>query len=150
MNINIAKALITNELNKHGLTDYTFKYNKSKSINGVCFYRMKRIELSSVYVKLNSFDRIYNTILHEVCHALDYRANPDIKMSHGETWKALCKKLGCNGNIVSQGSVRAEFKHLYQCTECNAEIGSYRLLKNIDKKFHKKCGKIKGKMIKVK
>ena len=50
----------------------------------------------------NSFLEI---IRHEYAHAVNYIINKDNSDAHGPKWKALCKKVGCSGEIhVIEGS----------------------------------------------
>jgi len=146
MDLNIAESLVKNELSKHDLKGYSFEWLCSKRVNGQCFYVSKIIKLSKTYVELNNFNNVYDTILHEIAHALAWKKGNDD--GHGQYWKAICKNIGCSGKRLRTGSIKAEYKHNYQCEKCKQNIGTYRKLKNIDNIFHKICGK-EGKLKKI-
>ncbi|MEI7632519.1 MAG: SprT-like domain-containing protein [bacterium] len=65
-----ARELARNEMDKNGLNDWHFAFDKSVSRFGVCNYNTKTIKLSLHLTFLNDADRVKSTILHEIAHAL--------------------------------------------------------------------------------
>lgn len=84
----LAKKLMSNypELKYWNVT-----FNNRKRAFGVCNYRKHQIELSSLLVPAMTENAIQNTIIHEIAHALTPGHN------HDSIWKAMCIKLGGNG-----------------------------------------------------
>ena len=145
MNLKIAQALVLNELNKHNLNEYTFEFSRAKRTKGQCWYIQKVIKLSKSYVELNSFQVVYNTILHEIAHALTYKKYN--VLGHNRIWKKVCYEIGCNGERINKDAIN-EYNYFYKCQKCGHIIGTYRKLKNVGNKFHKNCGS-EGRIIKV-
>ena len=65
-----AAALARELLTTHGLTGWSFRFNRSRVNMGVCKYGLRLIELSAFFVDRNSEQVIRDTLLHEVAHAL--------------------------------------------------------------------------------
>lgn len=82
-------------LKKHGLTEWTFSFDRAKTRAGVCHYRSKTIALSVYYVKspLTTREHITDTLLHELAHAL----TPG--HTHDAIWKAKAIELGSSGDV---------------------------------------------------
>ena len=84
-----AARLARRLLAEHGLTGWTFAFNRRKRSLGLCRYGERRIELSVHLVDLNSDEEVLDTLLHEIAHAL---CGP--KAGHGAGWRARCLELG--------------------------------------------------------
>lgn len=65
---------------------------------GRCSYRTRLIELNIDHVKLDSFECVKDTLLHECAHALCgvVRRRDGKRSHHGKEWKAWARRLGCN------------------------------------------------------
>ena len=89
-------VILSNELlRKHSeLNLWKVSLNKRKSAFGVCNYTDKEIQLSSVLVPSMTDKAIFETIVHEIAHALTPRHG------HDYFWKRKCVELGGNGNRV--------------------------------------------------
>lgn len=85
-----AKALVL--MNKHGLSDWTFQWDRRKKGFGFCRPGSKLISLSANLVSLNDEAQVTDTILHEIAHALDWVRNR--KMGHDWSWKRICVEIG--------------------------------------------------------
>ncbi len=90
MEIDKAMSLARKQLEKNNLFDWQIEMSK-RFINvfGQCRYQEKTIVLSEQLVKLNDEDRVLNTILHEIAHALVGRGN-----GHNWKWKMKCTEIG--------------------------------------------------------
>lgn len=92
MNIQEAIELAEAILSQHSvLCDWTVVSNRRKKAFGVCSYRKKEIQLSSIVVPYMTNEAIKDTILHEIAHALCPR------QYHNHVWRAKCIELGGNG-----------------------------------------------------
>ncbi|MXX07831.1 MAG: SprT family zinc-dependent metalloprotease [Gammaproteobacteria bacterium] len=76
-------------MDRHGLTDWSFRFNDAEKKLGVCRYREKRILLSRGHAANGARDQVTDTILHEIAHAL---AGP--RAGHGSDWKTVARQLG--------------------------------------------------------
>lgn len=85
-----AKALVL--MNKHGLSDWTFQWDRKKKGFGYCRPSTKTISLSANLTQLNGEEEVTDTILHEIAHALDWVRNK--KMGHDWSWKKICIEIG--------------------------------------------------------
>jgi predicted SprT family Zn-dependent metalloprotease len=78
-------------MDEHKLTGWRLHFDDARRRFGRCAYRAKQINLSRVLVKLNSEEKVRDTILHEIAHAL---AGPGV--GHGQKWKVAAMSVGCN------------------------------------------------------
>lgn len=76
-------------MDRHGLADWSFRFNDAEKKLGVCRYREKRILLSRAHAVQGAPNQVTDTILHEIAHAL---AGPDA--GHGPAWKVIARTLG--------------------------------------------------------
>ena len=76
-------------MDRHGLADWSIRFNDAEKKLGVCRYREKRIELSRRHAVNGAPEQVTDTILHEIAHAL---AGPEA--GHGPEWKAVARQLG--------------------------------------------------------
>ena len=87
-----ARQLARNEMDKNGLKDWHFTFDKSVSRFGVCRYTDKTIGLSLHLTSLNNTDRVKDTILHEIAHALVGHGQ-----GHNNVWRTQAIQLGNSG-----------------------------------------------------
>jgi predicted SprT family Zn-dependent metalloprotease len=111
------------EMEKHGLRGWTFGWANTKRRLGACKYRVKRIEISKFYALHNPLEKVFDTLLHEIAHAL---AGP--KARHGPVWKAVALRIGAtpracdtsHETIVTPGDWQAI------CSACQKTFHRYR------------------------
>ena len=84
MDLHEVESIAKQELLKHGLTTWSFAWAKTKRRQGVCKYRSRRIEIAEYYARHNPREKVLDTLMHEIAHAL---AGP--KAGHGPAWKAV-------------------------------------------------------------
>lgn len=113
----LAKKLIA----KH-CTEFVFKWDNAKCRFGQCNHYKKEISLSKKLVKINSEERVKDTILHEIAHALTPGNN------HNKIWKAKCLSLGGNGEIYislkKTNTITPKYK--YECPNCGKKIFQHK------------------------
>lgn len=99
----LAKAarLARELMNKHGLENIRFKWSRMKKAYGCCHtiriggkYAIDYISLSKVLTPLSPDEKVKDTILHEIAHALDALRNNNV--GHGHTWKRICREIGAD------------------------------------------------------
>jgi predicted SprT family Zn-dependent metalloprotease len=88
MNLYAARDLAISLLRRHGLDEWTFRFDHARRRFGACRYGQKTITLSRYLTFLNSDEQVRDTILHEIAHAL---APGD---GHGAKWKRKCREIG--------------------------------------------------------
>lgn len=135
--------------------DYSLNPRLSRAI-GRCKSRINRrtnerscfqIELSEdifkAYAKENKIDKIKNTILHEMCHAL-----PDGN-NHGYQWKHYAKIVGKKGNQIITVTAEVDeviksvktskYKYSIVCNSCGATYNYSRKPKIANNLSNCKC-----------
>lgn len=123
MDLQDLEAIAEMELRKHGLNFWSFGLAKTKRRQGVCKFRDRRIEIAEYYARHNSREKVLDTLLHEIAHAL---AGP--QAGHGPVWKAIAHELGatpqacdtCVDTVVMPGDWQAT------CEACNKTFHKYK------------------------
>jgi len=104
-------------MNKHGLTQWSVRFIRSKSVAGLCWTTrwhadptcsFGRIELSWDFFEVFEDHDIMEVIRHEIAHALtkdEYitiqtgaRKGRKRRVVHGKTWKANARRIGAKGD----------------------------------------------------
>lgn len=89
MNLEKAEQKARSLLLKHGLIDWTFRFDRAKNRFGCCRCHTKEISLSRYLTELNSEKTVTETILHEIAHALVGHKN-----GHNAIWKEKVMAIG--------------------------------------------------------
>ena len=115
-------------MREHGLTDYTFKWDKAVRRFGSCNGRTKVITLSRPMTQHETNERrVINTILHEIAHGLDYRNRG--YSNHDSEWKRVARSIGCSGDRCgsSSGVDKSQFmKWVATCIRLGCPYGGWR------------------------
>ena len=134
-----AAKLAKELMSRHGVTGWTFGFNRGKRTMGLCRYKEKRIELSYHFVIRNVAEEVRDVILHEIAHALAGHA-----AGHGPKWRARCREIGarperCGKATMPVGRWAAKCSactqlftrhrrplrgRTYSCGKCGPERGS--------------------------
>jgi len=131
--LNMAKDL----LKKYNLHNWTVQYvdrnnildkssNNSYDVFGKTDYNAMTISLSSeltLYEK--DMNRITNTILHEIAHAIDYEKRGF--SDHGTEWQEIAKSIGCNANQQTSNKTLDQeklYKYKAVCNNCGTKYFS--------------------------
>lgn len=138
MKLEKVRNIVIELMKEHGLTGYVFKWNNSVRYFGVHSGRLKYIKLSRpLTLHESDNERIVNTILHEIAHALDYKNRG--YSCHDNEWKRIARSIGCDGQRCSSlgGVDMSEFmKWVVSCPVCDFKY--YRARKS---KKTQACGK---------
>lgn len=93
MEMHKVKELVETALTTHGLVGWTFKSSTALGYAGQCRYLKKEIAISVPWARALSDEKIMDTILHEVAHALKMtRGLPGT--GHGKEWKKVAREVG--------------------------------------------------------
>lgn len=76
-------------MQEHGLFGWKFKYSNSRRKLGLCKYNRKHIVLSKPHVIHGDLGDVFDTVRHEIAHALVGSAH-----GHDEVWQAKAVELG--------------------------------------------------------
>jgi len=108
-------------MDEHSLYDYKFEWMNAVRTFGNCNGTKKIIRLSIPLTKYETNnERIINTILHEIAHAIDY--NERGYSAHDSTWRKIAKNIGCTGERCSSSSGvdKSKFmKWVVKCPSCD-------------------------------
>jgi len=107
---------------------------------GRCSYGSREIELGEKFILHATDAQILDTILHEIAHALVGRGH-----GHGETWKAMARKVGATPKSRSK-SVGIEPRWIAVCGECGLKYYLNVLLKKSQDKYVCGCAKKRRKL----
>jgi len=94
MNLRKARKLAIHLMSEHGAIarGYTFEFNNSKRVAGICSYSKRTVELSKPLTLLADEADVRKTILHEIAHVLCPHHG------HDNIWKQKLLEIGGNGN----------------------------------------------------
>ncbi|WNM69019.1 SprT-like protease [Mycobacterium Phage TribleTrouble] len=92
MSMTEARKIATALIAEHGLTGWSVTFDNARRRAGVCRYRERVIGLSKPLMAQRSYADTWQTITHEIAHAL-------VGHSHGHdaVWAAKHRSLGGNG-----------------------------------------------------
>lgn len=126
---------------KHGLLDkgWYFEFDNAVKRFGVCKFRSKCISLSKKMCELNGVDKVKDTILHEIAHAIAGH-----KAGHGSEWKKICVQIGAKPERCynSDETNMVELKYYAVCGACGAVHQKARLkLKHVRRSCKCQTGK---------
>ena len=114
--------------------NFKFKFGRMKTQLGTCNHSTKTIKLSQYFVKELDEDRVRNTILHEIAHALTQGHN------HDRVWQNKAIALGCSGERTAcLEPPKTKGRMVYKCPICQTKSYAYRKLKR--KRACKHCCK---------
>jgi predicted SprT family Zn-dependent metalloprotease len=130
MELKPAQNLAVSLMNRHGLLDkgWCFEFDNAVKRFGVCRFRRKTIGLSAKLTTLNNEEKVKDTILHEIAHAIaGYDAG------HGIEWKRVCERIGAKPercyNVAETNVV--ELKYYAKCGACGKEHQKARLVNKL-------------------
>ena len=75
-------------MDRHGMEQWTLRFNTAQKKLGECRPQQQRILLSRAHAVNGPPDQVTDTILHEIAHAL---AGPAAR--HGPAWKSIARRL---------------------------------------------------------
>ena len=125
--LNLARS----EMDKNGLIDWKLDLDNAKVRAGACFFREKKISFSRNFIKNSNDLEIYDTILHEIAHAL---VGPE--HGHGIVWKNMAKRLGCSAKRCHSLEF-SDYKWIRYCKNSCWEQKTHRRKSNL---ICRKCG----------
>ena len=120
-------------MTQHGLIQkgWKFEWNKRKNNFGLCNEKKKAISLSLMTIPFVNVEKIKDTVLHEIAHALVGVSN-----QHNNVWRNCAIKIGSKGercdsivnNIISEEHkekrdiIVKKNAIIYECKVCKNEL----------------------------
>jgi predicted SprT family Zn-dependent metalloprotease len=142
MELSEAQEVATRLIELHGLSGWTFRFNRNKRRLGVCKQDSKQIELSEHYVIRNSSEHVIDTILHELAHAL-----VGTEHGHDDVWKDMCIRLGCTPNSCSNTAIMPEGYWQARCPGCHSTFTRHRRPRRLRGRYCVACGPDNGQLV---
>lgn len=124
MDILKAKTIAEDMMKYHGLykNGWTFKFDRAVRRLGVCKYKVKQISLSEKLTAINHEESVFDTILHEIAHALLGSG-----YGHSMAWKKKAQEIGCSGlRTAGKDHISLEKKWVLFDMSLNKETGLKR------------------------
>lgn len=95
MEMDKVRELTETAMATHGLVGWTYGTSTALGFAGKCQPGKKRIVMSVPWCRAFTDEKIMDTILHEVAHALKFTRGVS-GTSHGAEWKKIARELGAN------------------------------------------------------
>lgn len=122
MEIRKAEMIARDLMNFYRLESWHFKFSNALSYFGYCYWNRKLITLSKNLVSMNSEEKVIDTILHEIAHALAPRY-----VNHGKEWKQIAQAIGCPPIRCYDKTVMTPAKrYIGICPKCGYTINRHR------------------------
>lgn len=125
MNLRTAERMIRAMMDSHGLTDWKISWTRAKKTHGLCNYSTRTLSFSAVAFGLISQEDAYETVLHEIAHALAGHT-----AGHGPRWVAEYRRIGGKGgqyvSKVASAAVAAQAAWQGKCPKCPKVTAQHR------------------------
>ena len=145
MNLHEAEQMARSIIREQLDADWSFRWNNRKRAFGVCHYRKKTIQLSTVLTATEPEHKVRDTVLHEVAHAL---AGASAK--HGPRWREMARAVGATPRACATPTVTPQYawviKHGDQVVKGYFNRPSRRVQANIPNMWVKGRPETKGQL----
>lgn len=84
-----ARSVARELMDTHGLSEWSFRFDRARRRAGSCIHATRTITLSAPLVRLYDEPVVVGVILHEIAHALVGPAH-----QHDQAWKATARRIG--------------------------------------------------------
>lgn len=130
---------------QHGLSGWGFGFGRGKRTLGTTRVRpgatTGTIRLSRHLVRAGSEDRVQETLLHEIAHAVAFVRHGRAALNHGPLWRRVARELGIPPEATCKGPPVASPSHVLVCRRCGHRVGLYRRPKHPPAAYrHRGCG----------
>lgn len=139
MNPHDAQTIALDLLRHHGLAHWQFRFNRRKRTLGLCYYDLKRIELSLHFVLQNDEAAVRDTVLHEIAHALAGQA-----AAHGPRWQEMCVRIGARPERCDRTASMPAGRWRAVCPGCGKAFHRYKRPQRNARYACRSCGPERG------
>ncbi len=122
MNHSEAQSLALELMNQHGVSHWTFRFDRALRRFGYCRYQPKVISLSYELVGANDVVEVKDVILHEIAHAIVGPGN-----GHNYVWRQAARRIGARGTRCYPEHVQGvQKKWIGNCPNCGKVFYCHR------------------------
>lgn len=119
-------------MDKHGLLDWDIALNNRKRGLGLASGKKHRIELSRYMLRFAQDETIYDTMLHEIAHAIDYKERGQFR--HDWHWKRIALRIGARPDRLADDNIYHEnikqmSRYSLVCDKCGRVSPMHRKIK---------------------
>lgn len=121
-----AQKLAEDLMAKHLTPNWTFQFDNAKVRFGLCEWSKKRISISKHLTELNDEEKVRDTILHEIAHALAPK-----RAGHNRQWVYQCLAVGAKPQRCYSSSqvLQPERTLLATCPNCERSVKRHRRMR---------------------
>ncbi|MFC7878147.1 SprT-like domain-containing protein [Isoptericola sp. NPDC057391] len=106
-----AASLARGLMAEHGLSGWTFRFDRARRRAGLCRYDRREISLSGPLAELYDEADVREVVLHEIAHAL-----AGARHGHDAVWRATARSIGSTGRrVVREGTPEVEGDWVGRC-----------------------------------
>ena len=135
-----ALALARQQLDSHGLPDWSARLDHARQRCGSCHFQRREITLSRHFVGLNDAAEVEATILHEIAHAL-----AGAHAGHGREWQQIAKQIGAPSHTTNASARMPPPPWGLRCTQCARIVAMrHRRSLKLDRIRCRYCGIAQG------
>lgn len=138
-----AEVLARNLMREHGLIHtsidrpvWRFEFDTAVKRFGCCHHSARKITLSRALVRLNAIEKVTDTILHEIAHALVGGGH-----GHNHVWKRKCIEIGARP-VRCYDTATTETVQLRYRTQCCAANTTSKAKRPTGCFTCRKCGQV--------
>jgi predicted SprT family Zn-dependent metalloprotease len=130
MQIDDAAKILVQLLKRHGLHNTAIQFDRAKRRLGCFKWTTGRpegiISLSRYFVTLNDEQRVCQTMLHEIAHALNWKRYGGT--GHDARWKSIAIEIGAPPDRCFEDGTVAKPKGQFvgNCRDCGSELSMFR------------------------
>lgn len=130
---------------RHGLTGWAFGFGYGRRTLGSTRVAggadRGTLRISRHLLTHGSPERLEDTLLHELAHAVAFRRHGRQAMNHGPLWRAVAAELGAEPRATCTGAPLLPAPHRLICRRCGAAIELFRRPKHAPHRYrHARCG----------
>lgn len=128
MDLYIARDMAVSLMREHGLQGWKMQFDNAKRRFGYCNSGKKVISLSHHLVSLNGEEKVKDTILHEIAHAITSNKYGFRVRAHGWEWRREAVAIGCDGHRCYDETVaKPKSKYVAVCPKCKQEYEANKM-----------------------
>ena len=127
-------------MDRHGLTEWTFRFSAARRTIGLCKEKEKVIQLGRHHAANDPPPQVTDTILHEIAHALAGTA-----ARHGPAWRKIALRIGATpraSKAVDPAKDESIRNRLRPGTTIDFRTGAGMVLKGTVVKLNRKTARI--------